>query len=464
MGVQQPDSEDQDLWPVLSKANNEEIRELRRLLWSPEDPEAGTTERSDILDQFRWLSSTTLGYLFKEKTYSEIVRQVLRLYKITFDNTDTVAELETKLVCHVLKMAQEKLSPEQRNAIDATLRELTKNQAPPKFAALMTSVGSLGALTAAQLSGFGVYMASTTALSLVTEALGLTAPFWVYTGLTSTISIVTGPVGWAATGLLTWLMLDRPNYGKLVSAVLSIASLRAKQKEQSERWDKIKRRSMVVLGATGSLVLLWLTMAHRRGPLVMPVGADMNWPMDVGLALPSLIAVLLSRWSLSRLKTSVEARRESAHALAGGLLIAVALAHVFTPLPTRWLPLGAWVIGLGFLATNSAYVYGTLFGKDIEDVPFKLRAYLGVLDLKLTKQRVFTMFLALAGIGLWSAFGTVPTTVSAAGAVVLVVLVFYVGNRVYQSAGSLVAFFTAAFLLSAACRAAVAKMIRAALG
>ena len=50
---------------VLETASDDEIRGLRRLLWNPEDEEVLILRRDDILDQLRWLASSTLGYLFK---------------------------------------------------------------------------------------------------------------------------------------------------------------------------------------------------------------------------------------------------------------------------------------------------------------------------------------------------------------------------------------------------------------
>ena len=61
----------------------------------------------------------------------------------------------------------------------------------------MTLMGVLGI---AQMSGFDIYLASTTALGFFTAAAGVTLPLAAYTGLTSTIALFIGPVGWSVAG------------------------------------------------------------------------------------------------------------------------------------------------------------------------------------------------------------------------------------------------------------------------
>ena len=59
-----------------------------------------------------------------------------------------------------------------------------------KSGELITGAGVFGALTAAQLSGFGVYLLASTALGAITSTLGLTLPFVAYTTMSSAISVI----------------------------------------------------------------------------------------------------------------------------------------------------------------------------------------------------------------------------------------------------------------------------------
>jgi hypothetical protein len=63
---------------------------------------------------------------------------------------------------------------------------------------------TLGAFGAAQASGFGIYLGATTALGFLSQAVGVTLPFAVYTGMSSTIAFLIGPVGFLAAG--AWLV------------------------------------------------------------------------------------------------------------------------------------------------------------------------------------------------------------------------------------------------------------------
>ena len=79
-----------------------------------------------------------------------------------------------------------------------------------------------------QASGFGVYLAATTALGFTTSAIGITLPFAAYTGLSSTIAFVIGPAGWLAAGLWGAWKVTQAEWKKLVPVVLYIASTRAR--------------------------------------------------------------------------------------------------------------------------------------------------------------------------------------------------------------------------------------------
>jgi hypothetical protein len=89
-------------------------------------------------------------------------------------------------------------------------------------------VTTLAALSAAQASGFGVYMGATTALGLISHAVGVTLPFAVYTGMTSTIAFLIGPVGFLASG--GWLahVLTSPEWARIHRALLHIIAMGAK--------------------------------------------------------------------------------------------------------------------------------------------------------------------------------------------------------------------------------------------
>ena len=81
-----------------------------------------------------------------------------------------------------------------------------------KGGALLGSASIFGALTAARLSGFGVYLLASTSLSALTTAASLTLPFAVYTTMSSAIAVIIGPAGWGAAALYVIWKLTGPNY------------------------------------------------------------------------------------------------------------------------------------------------------------------------------------------------------------------------------------------------------------
>lgn len=89
-------------------------------------------------------------------------------------------------------------------------------------------VTTLAALSAAQASGFGIYMGATTALGLASHAVGVTLPFAVYTGMTSTIAFLIGPVGFLATA--GWLahVFTSPEWARITRGLLHAIAMRAK--------------------------------------------------------------------------------------------------------------------------------------------------------------------------------------------------------------------------------------------
>lgn len=96
-------------------------------------------------------------------------------------------------------------------------------------------VTTLAALSAAQSSGFGVYMGATTALGLASHGVGVTLPFAVYTGMTSTIAFLIGPVGFLATAGWLATVLTSPEWARIIRGLLHIIAMRAKYDYSTHR-------------------------------------------------------------------------------------------------------------------------------------------------------------------------------------------------------------------------------------
>lgn len=72
-----------------------------------------------------------------------------------------------------------------------------------KIRAQQMGVGFIPAagVVADELSGFGIYLATTTGLGAISSAIGVTFPWALYQGATSILGVMLGPIGWAFAGV-----------------------------------------------------------------------------------------------------------------------------------------------------------------------------------------------------------------------------------------------------------------------
>ena len=207
---------------MLQKATKEEIRGLAEILKS----ESPTPD--SIIKSLQRNSQSIFGCILgPQPSYKDIVRQVANKLKIDYKNYHSTREIEIKIAQKVLETVWEKMTPEQREEMEEELRKTA--QKFDKTGSLVTSASIFVALTAAKLSGFGVYLLASTALGTITSAFGFTLPFAVYTTISSAIAVIIGPAGWIGAGLFTIWKLTSPSYKRLVPAILYICALRSKQ-------------------------------------------------------------------------------------------------------------------------------------------------------------------------------------------------------------------------------------------
>src|SRR5690606_19261128 len=91
------------------------------------------------------------------------------------------------------------------------------------------SLNTIGLLTAANLSGFGMYVMASTVVGGISGVLGVTLPFAFYTGMSSFLSFITGPVGWIfGLGYLAYNFRN-DNMDSIVSKITNNFSVLKKQ-------------------------------------------------------------------------------------------------------------------------------------------------------------------------------------------------------------------------------------------
>jgi len=107
-----------------------------------------------------------------------------------------------------------------------------------------TESGTAAAIAAAQASGFGVYLAASTILGGLMSAVGVTAPFVLYTTMSSAISLAIGPIGWALLAAHVVGKVFGPSEKKIFEATLLIAAARINSIQAFKEEIENKRRKI----------------------------------------------------------------------------------------------------------------------------------------------------------------------------------------------------------------------------
>lgn len=180
-----------------------------------------------IIDELRWNYQPWWNSLLGcEPDYREIVEHIAEHLNVSYSKYTFIADLEIKISQKVLETVWEKMTPRQREEMEVELRKAA--QEFDKTGSLLTSGSIFATLTAAKLSGFGVYLLASTALGALTGAVGITLPFALYMAMSMAIKTVIGLVGWAGAALLALWQSGQSNKERLIPATVYICMLRSK--------------------------------------------------------------------------------------------------------------------------------------------------------------------------------------------------------------------------------------------
>lgn len=206
-----------NIFEILQKANDEERNILAKILKSK------TNDSEDILKDLIWNSQNIIDYMESKTSYTEILEKVAKKLKIENLNVSN-KELERAITLSVFQSFISKMSIEQKEQFEKEIINIAKKE----NGTLLKTGGAITALTAANLSGFGVYLLATSTLSTISGIIGVTLPFAAYTTLTSAISVIIGPVGWASAGIFAIWKITNVNFKKLTPAIVYLGWLREK--------------------------------------------------------------------------------------------------------------------------------------------------------------------------------------------------------------------------------------------
>lgn len=150
--------------------------------------------------------------------YREIVEDVADHMKISYEKTESIEQLETRILLAVAIKSMEKMKPEEQQ----------------EFMGKLTGMGpaTIGALQSAVLAGgFRSYiLAVTVANAVARQLIGRPLSLGVNAAITSRLAIFAGPIGWAITAIWAAFDLASPAYRVTVPCVIQIAYMRQKAK------------------------------------------------------------------------------------------------------------------------------------------------------------------------------------------------------------------------------------------
>lgn len=163
-------------------------------------------------------------------SYEYLLRECCKELKIEKSRSEGIDLLETYLHETIIIRAVAAMTAAQRHQFFTQAVSIKEVSLGVKGATIAGPATTLAALTAAQASGFGIYLGATTALGLLSNAIGVTIPFAVYTGMTSTIGFLIGPPGFLAAGLWWGWRATGPDWTRITRALLHIISTREKRR------------------------------------------------------------------------------------------------------------------------------------------------------------------------------------------------------------------------------------------
>jgi hypothetical protein len=166
----------------------------------------------------------------KEQVMRVSLVRVAQILSIERDNWDMVSN--TWLIHQIRRKWSDAFRKRLENLDEDELQSILK-QADENLKKRAQQMGfsfiPAAGVVAGELSGFGIYLATTTGLGAISSAIGVTFPWAVYQGATTVLGVMLGPIGWALVGagvvaggiglLSQWL---KRNDQKLTTVVIAI--------------------------------------------------------------------------------------------------------------------------------------------------------------------------------------------------------------------------------------------------
>lgn len=211
-----------ELYQIIEKSSSEERDNLASLVGS-----AFGSAPDTLCNHMRFLRFGSLRQFVSTTSWKQLVTDVAHIDWIKTLNGRQWNEVPTQDIeeAIVIKQFQDilnKLSSAERQEILTKINK-DKDIDDPNLTAFIIGGGAMGA---AKLSGFSIYILASTILGSLTSFLGITLPFSIYIGMSQAISTILGPVGWVALVGGVIFTTNQPNWHRLKLAILFVYCLR----------------------------------------------------------------------------------------------------------------------------------------------------------------------------------------------------------------------------------------------
>ncbi|RMG21028.1 MAG: J domain-containing protein [Methanobacteriota archaeon] len=188
---------------ALYRLEVDELWEVARLIkgqdhYLPKDKEV--LIRGVLIPFFRKVTKTPKD-ADKEQVMRNALIQTAQNLSIECDNWETArstwlaGKIRQKWT-QIFRKHIENLSTDELESILKEADDNLKQRAKQLGLSLIPTTG----IVAGELSGFGIYMATTTGLGALSSAIGVTFPWAVYQGATTVLGVILGPIGWVLAG------------------------------------------------------------------------------------------------------------------------------------------------------------------------------------------------------------------------------------------------------------------------
>jgi len=253
--------------PIFKLLTQEHIKDLSKLLKITIDINTPIEEaRIKIINEINYHASNKVKYIYNKTfsetttTYNSVLLSICTDLKLENLQEATTNNLESKIVMRILQDSIDKLSDTEKEEFERKLSTIDNDLINKE---VLASGGSLAVILGLKATGFGAYVAASSALGALSNGLGITFAFSTYTTMSSVIAGFLGPVGIgaAALGVLTSLSLAKPK--KIIPAIIYIAMIRSQLESEellSQKRTVSKTYYILILASILTLVILALAV------------------------------------------------------------------------------------------------------------------------------------------------------------------------------------------------------------